>query len=350
MLKKISNNEKIDIVIPWVDGSDPNWQIERDEWLNKLGKQVDSKGNNDNNRYENWENLHYWFRAVEQNMAWFNRIFFVTWGHVPKFLNTNHPKLKIVNHKDYIPLKYLPTFNACTIEMNLHRIEDLSENFIYFNDDMFPVSNIEETYYFQNDQICDEAIEQPIFPKFNKFFYRWSYILKLNNMFFISKHFDKREVQAKNYNKWFNQVYEELLERNQQLNYWNNFMGFRIVHVEAAFKKSTFRRLWEVEPEIMDRASQNKFRANEDVNQWLARHWQICEGNFVPKRVRGKFYLININNVDEIIKKIHQDIEANKYKTICIGEYCTPQEFIIIKSKINNLLETLFPKKCSFEK
>ena len=71
----------------------------------------------------------------------------MTWGHIPQFLKTNHSKIRILRHEDYIPKQYLPTFNSNTIEMNYHRIRDLSENFIIFNDDTFPLQPIEETYF-----------------------------------------------------------------------------------------------------------------------------------------------------------------------------------------------------------
>lgn len=61
----------------------------------------------------------------------------MTWGHLPEWLDTSHPKLNIINHKDYIPEKYLPTFNSNVIELNLDRIEGLSEYFVNFNDDFF---------------------------------------------------------------------------------------------------------------------------------------------------------------------------------------------------------------------
>jgi hypothetical protein len=80
-------------------------------------------------------------------------------GHIPNFLNTENPKLEIVRYEDYIPKEYLPVFNSNTIEMNYHRIDDLSENFVLFNDDMIPLQPIDEEYYFQNNRVCDEAVE-----------------------------------------------------------------------------------------------------------------------------------------------------------------------------------------------
>ena len=46
--------------------------------------------------------------------------------------------MRIVRHEDYIPGEFLAqTFNSHTIELDFHRIPGLSEQFVYFNDDMF---------------------------------------------------------------------------------------------------------------------------------------------------------------------------------------------------------------------
>ena len=62
--------------------------------------------------------------------------FYNLW-HLPKWLKEEHPKLHIVRHEDFIPAEFLPTFSSHPIEWNFHRIEWLTENFVYFNDDMF---------------------------------------------------------------------------------------------------------------------------------------------------------------------------------------------------------------------
>lgn len=99
------------------------------------------------NRYRDWGLLPYWFRAAEKFTPWVNKIYFVTWGHIPSFLNTDNEKLRIINHKDYIPEEYLPTFSSHVIEANLHRIPSLSEHFVYFNDDTFILRPMPETSF-----------------------------------------------------------------------------------------------------------------------------------------------------------------------------------------------------------
>ncbi len=123
-------NNIIDFVISWVDGDDREWQKSRNNYPGIEDVTAASL-------YRDWDNLQYWFRGVEKFTPWVNRIHFVTWGHLPKWLNINHPKVNIVRHSDYLPKEYLPTFNSHSIELNLHRIEGLAEQFVYFNDDIF---------------------------------------------------------------------------------------------------------------------------------------------------------------------------------------------------------------------
>lgn len=337
------NNTNIDIIIPWVDGSDPNWIKEKERVARN--KKIVSKANN-NNRYESWDNLQYIFRGIEKYMPWVHKIFLVTFGHLPTFLNTNNPKLEIIKHTDFIPEKYLPTFNSSTIEMNFHRIPSLSENYIEFNDDTFPMAPIEKEYYFKDNMVCEEAVETPIMPVDVGDVTQYSLMLKMNNMCFINRHFSKREVQSKNPDKWFFENYGELLKRTEGLKYWNNFVGFHDRHMPVALKKSTLEKLWEIEPETLDIGSRNQFRDYTDLNQYLIRYWQICEGDFIPRKTLGEPYLVTINNYKEVV----DDILNNKHQMVCFTEDCTPEEFLIIKSHINNALQIILPDKSSFEK
>lgn len=336
-------NHKIDLVIAWVDGSDPIWLQEKKKWYEKINP--DSKSNS-NVRYESWDNLQYWFRAIEKYMPWYNNIFFITYGHIPSFLNCDNSRLKIIRHSDYIPQEFLPTFNANTIEMNLHRIEGLSENFIYFNDDMFPLRSIKESYYFQNDKICDEAIETPIIPQLFGDVAKFTWNMRALDVAVINRNFNKRMVQKINYEKWFSDEYGELLERNKTLSYWNNFVGFRDPHVPSAFKKNTFEKLWIEEEDVLVETCKSKFRNFSCVNQWLARYWQLCEGDFVPRKTLGKSYIVTLNNYKEIAMHIKNRSE----QMICINEDCTAEEFNVIKNEINQAFEYLLPEKSSFEK
>lgn len=336
-------NQDIDIVIPWVDDSDFAWRRDKDAWYQKTNP---DKSANSHIRYQNWDNLKYWFRAVEKFIPWFHKIYFLTYGHVPDFLRTDNSRLCVIKHADFIPAEFLPTFQICAIEMNLHRISGLSENILYFNDDFFLLDYVGEEYYFQNDMVCDEAIETPIIPKFAGSIAKYTWNMRALDISVINRHFSKRRVQEENRDKWFSGSYGELMERNCSLNYWDHFVGFRDPHLPSALKKSTFEKLWKAEPEILQETCRSKFRNYSCVNYWLARYWQLCEGDFIPRRTLGKSYVVTIGNYKEIADIIRTQAQP----AICLNEDCSAEEFVQIKNEINAAFASLLPDKSSFEK
>jgi len=332
-------NHAIDIVIPWVDEKDSDWQ------KRKYKCEASASDASHNVRFQSWDNLHLWFRAIEECMPWFNRVFLITCGQIPEFLDVDNERLVFVNHEDYIPDEYLPTFNSNTIEMNLHRISNLSENFILFSDDVFPIEYIPEDYYFQNDVVCDEAVENIISTgSFTKGLHEQRYA-QVNNMFIINKYFKKREVQEKNWDKWYCDDYGDRLERTKACSYWYDFPGFYDPHMANPLKKSTLEKLWELEPDALDAGSRDRFRGSADVTQYLIRYWQLCDGDFIPRRTQGKVFFPTIETYNEVVDAINNRL----YPMISFNENCNSEEFEIMKGAINNALEQRFPNKSSFE-
>ena len=143
--------EKIDFVILWVDGNDEVWLKEKCNYQNTEFNTI--------NRFRDFDNLQYLFRGIEKYAPWVNNIFFITYGHLPKWLDTSNPKLKIITHKEFIPHEYLPTYNSNVIEMHLHRIKDLAEQFVVFNDDLFILNKLENLDFFENGKVKDFYIK-----------------------------------------------------------------------------------------------------------------------------------------------------------------------------------------------
>jgi len=72
---------RIDFVICWVDGNDPVWRKEKAQYT------PDFEEDDSTIRFRDWANLQYWFRGVETFAPWVNKVHFVTWGHIPTWLN-----------------------------------------------------------------------------------------------------------------------------------------------------------------------------------------------------------------------------------------------------------------------
>ena len=331
--------EEIDFIIPWVDGSDEKWIAERNKYAHKKEDEKEVAA-----RYRDWDNLHYWFRGVEQFAPWVRKIHFITWGHLPKFLNTTHPKINIVKHEDYIPRDYLPVFGANPIELNLHRIKSLSEKFVYFNDDMFLIKPTPSTLFFDKDKPRDQASLDYIGAVGENSF---AHIL-LNDIAILNKHFNKKATIKANKSKWINKEYD-LKENIKTLSlHWANvFPSINLQHLPQPFLKSTLETVWEKEFELLSKISQNKFRSLEDVNQYLFRYWQLATGEFTPinrNKLGKNFSLKDTDNA------IFGAITNQKYHMICANDSNQLTQFARVSQELKVALETILPEKSSFER
>ena len=94
-----------------------------------------------NDRLSNNDELKYSLRSIFQYMPWINHIYILMNPpkKKPSWFNEKYKKkITIIDHYDtYFDKQYLPTTNSHSIETTLHNIPNLSEHFIYFNDDFF---------------------------------------------------------------------------------------------------------------------------------------------------------------------------------------------------------------------
>lgn len=334
----MEKNQEIDFVVTWVDGADENWRKE------KALYRPESEADDRPERYRDWDFMKYWFRGVEKFAPWVRKVHFVTWGHLPKWLNTDNPKLNIVNHKDFIPEEYLPTFNCNAIEVNLHRIKGLSENFVYFNDDVFLIKDASPRDFFIDGKPRDMLALQPIALYPENFV--MSHIL-LNNLLVISKHFNKWECVRRHPLKYYKIGYPLLcfLHNFTDLAV-RSFTGFYTVHGPFPFCKETYVELWDKEYDVLSKTSSNKFRSSEDVTTYLIREWKKLKGEFVPTNLlrRFKYYDISSNN-----EKLINDIKRQKLSSICINDAYSRIDFESARAEISSAFEAILPQKCSFE-
>lgn len=333
--------DKIDFVILWVDGSDISWQKEKQKYS------CDESADASVERYRDWELLKYWFRGVEEFAPWVNKVHFVTCGHLPGWLNVDYDKLNIVYHDDFIPKEYLPTFSANPIELNLHRIEGLSENFVYFNDDFFLISPVEKDDFFENGIPKDSAV-------LSAHCYKYSAVsshFAISDVGLINDSFNFHEVIRRDRWKWLSYKYGfRLLLQTICLFFAPRFPGFWQHHLPQPYCKGSFAEVWEAFPEQLDETCRHKFRSRFDVNQWLIREWKICKGEFFPRTYKfGKSFVIvqdDIKGMNEISKYI----KKHNGKCIAINDNkITNAYFDFAKDKLKNSFEDILPRKSKFE-
>lgn len=345
---KEKNTDKIDFVITWVDGNDQTWLKSKRQYESAYLSDDCEKSNA---RYRDWNNLKYWFRGVEKYAPWVNRVFFVTAGHIPQWLATDYDKLKIIRHDEFIPQEYLPTFSSHPIELNLFRITELSEQFVYFNDDMFLVSETKPETFFEYGLPCDEAVLNVHCPQESIIIHT----IAANDAGVINEHFNMKEIVNNNIRKWFHYSYglNNLLQ-NGILFSCPRFPGFKQYHCPQPLLRSTCNAVWSADKSL-HATSLNKFRQKTDVNQWVFREWAIATGQFFPSPIHKRTRLVAFDSMEysSAIAEIKKALHDNMVKMLCINDFDHDgDKFDIIQAMndVGALLEEKFPEKSAFER
>jgi hypothetical protein len=162
--------EPIDVVYTWVNGSDPSWLREMQSYRHQLdGPQLiarqrctlpnsttadnatacsasdedfDVEDQASSNRFRDNEELRYSMRSLFKYAPWVRKVYVVTNGQVPRWLDVEHPRVEVVTHEQiFADPTVLPVFSSPAIEVALHRVPGLSDKFLYFNDDVMLGAN-----------------------------------------------------------------------------------------------------------------------------------------------------------------------------------------------------------------
>lgn len=328
----------IDFVITWVDGQDEAWRQERAHYSETAGS------DNSEARFRDWGLFKYWFRGVENFAPWIRTIHFVTWGHLPTWLNTSNPKLHIVKHEDYIPSEFLPTFNCNVLEIYLDRIKGLSDHFVYFNDDIFLIQKTRPEHFFKNGQPCDMLSFQPVeaYPDSPILSY-----MNLNNVLILSKYFNKRKNVIEHPKNYFHLGYPlfrflyNLLELKTP-----RYTSLYTIHNAYPFHRDTFREVWEKEEKALMSMSKNRFRSPSDLTLYLFREWQKLSGNFHAENVKRGFSYFSI---DEENGELLKAIRKQKSRVICLNDVSSLTGIERIRGEIQAAFQEILPEPSSFE-
>ena len=173
--------EAIDFVVPMVFHDDPLWQQD----FGKVNRRYDESNPYDFVRYRSWEIEDLLIRCVRKYMPFVRTIYIILALESQKKGWMDADGVTVVYHRDFIPERFLPTFGL-TFEMFLHRIDGLSERFIYGNDDIFPLAPLTEKDFFDGDVPCIHNDEKP-FPESPNIFHWFCQ----NGLNFVAKEFGK---------------------------------------------------------------------------------------------------------------------------------------------------------------
>jgi len=145
----------IDYVYTWVNSEDPEWKEMYAEY--RPESKTDS---NSLSRFYSRDELMFSLRSLAMYAPWVRRIHIVSNCKPPPWLDIAHPRINWVPHEQIFDLADLPTFSSHAIEARLHKIEGLSNHFIYSNDDFLLTRPSKKTDFFEPNGICKLKLER----------------------------------------------------------------------------------------------------------------------------------------------------------------------------------------------
>jgi hypothetical protein len=308
------NNTHIDLVYTWVDGSDPKHHAKR----MKYGTNNDKS--NALNRFAEFNEFKYSLRSVELYVPWVNKIYIVTDDQVPVWLNTKNPKIVIVDHKQIFKNnEYLPTFNSQAIECNLHNIPNLSEYFIYCNNDMFFGNHMKKSDFLRDGKLS---------------FKKSSYIVKHAEISTNNTNFQNAWINNTNLlNKIFNLNMSEIQPMS---------------HQAIICKKSDLQEINNKYADILNLTSKSRFRSPSDIAPiGLIMYINKLKGNTFPTEFSSQ-YIQNTHDLKTLVNHLHIILQK-KPTLFCINDMSNTHF-----NERYNILQIFFNKyyttKSSFEK
>lgn len=327
----------IDVVITWVDNNDPKWQKD----FNKYSPTVV-----DFLRHEDIGTLKYIFRGIEMFMPWVRKIHFVTYGHLPKWLDVNNHKLNIVNHSDIFDAEHLPTFNSTAIEMAFVNIPDLAEKFVYFNDDMILIKSINPERFFKNGLPCDFIALYGI--TYDDIFSHS--LLEMTQIIQKEIPIDLR-FKPENLSKFFSRKYPIIKNLKNALYLFANLpLNFSLYHHPQAYLKSNMIAIHERYSPQVEHTLQQRFRSDRDFTDYAYRYYGLAKGKFTPFYPQDTTE-IKVTGMSEFKKALAQLKNSSKTNFICFAEDdgFKKEDYPEFKSLLSSYLESTIATPSSFE-
>ncbi|GEA51317.1 exopolysaccharide phosphotransferase cps2G [Vibrio inusitatus NBRC 102082] len=284
---------KVDIVYTWVNDCDALWLDKRKKYLYKTTEEEIT------NRYDDQDELKYSLRSVAKFAPWINHIYIVTDNQKPNWLKYNS-KISIINHEEIIPNKYLPTFNSSVIELFIHRIPNLSENFLYLNDDVLFGRNLNFSDFYKN---------------------------KTTPYAFTSSILQKHRNGRKNID--YHQ--ESILSARQQVYLTHHkHINFAFRHSAKAYIKSRVEYVFEKYSLYLLSAANDKFRKTPVNIDYLYLYHEIAEN-----RVKTR-YIRTLKNKSLLLFNSRTYLYINKKNEELISELDSLKPFMVCMNDVTN--------------
>ena len=301
----MKENQHIDIVIAWVNGADPIHKNKRLKFLNE-SQEIILPGA-DATRFHSLNEVEYCVLSILKFAPFVRNIFIVTDNQDPKIsaavqkhFSERLKNIRIVDHTEIFKgyEQFLPTFNSICISNMLWKIKGLSNQFVYFNDDIFLLRKIIPSDWFRRGRpVLRGSWATPPYERI-----LWD---KLKH-FFLNFSMSQNEIK---------------LAASFQLNQWNaanklgfSFRYFKSGHTPLAMDRDRLETYFYSNPEVLEKNISHRFRNYSQFNTVsLANHLEINSGNTNFEKSQA-VYLQPHNRRDKYVEKKFNLCKSDKSK------------------------------------
>jgi hypothetical protein len=305
----------IDAVVTWVDGDDAEWRGRRQRRLEELGLVADDDAADDRFFRDHGE-LRYLFRSLERYAPWLRRVYLVTAGQRPDWLVADHPWLRLVDHEEIIEPTALPVFSSRPIAARFHRIPDLSEHFLYFNDDVLLGRRVEPELFFTASGLT---------------------------RFFLSRAQVPREPSDVSH-LGGRQVVQRLLHGSFGVHLSRTFR-----HTPYALTRRIYGRMEERFGDELTATVHRPFRTPDDlIPEWMAHYLGYLEGTALPSEISYGYFRVGSRAAMERLAELPTNRKLDCFVLNDVGYEDLPHEEA--RESLQEALEKLLPGRGSFER
>lgn len=321
--------EPIDAVITWIDGDEPAHREKMRPYLEATGKRL-YEDSTATTRFRSMGEIFYCVASILRFAPYVRKIFIVTDRQDPKlddFVLENFPDNKIpiiiVDHTEIYKgyEKYLPVFCSRSIESCLFRITSLSENFIYFNDDILLARPTCPEDWF----VDDKAIARG----------RWkNYALFKIFLCMKPRKNGRKPIGFKN----------GMLNAAKAAGHNRRF--FLIRHTPHTQKKSVMERFYSHNPQLFEANISHRFRSGDQYNpQVLFYLLGLRSGECVMRNKLELLYMKPVGRGKGYINRKMRDFKKHNPKFICVGslDRATADDRATIEEWLKKLLNITLP-------
>lgn len=315
-----AENIPVDIVYTWVDDQFPGYSNLLQQYA-KTGHDT-----NPNRTRNNLDVLKYSLRSVEKYTPWIRNVYiFTARPQRPEWLNTANKRIKLIHHDEVIEREFLPTFNSFCIVSHLALLNDISDPFLYMEDDML----------FASPTDVDDFIPE-------------------DRQIILRPRFDKTTNPARQHDR-------DQPPWNKALSYSNHLLDRRygkqarhsINHVPVMIYKQLWIRMTEIWQEAFEHTRQCKFRELYNVApEYLYQYFMLYENRAQMAGIRDtwrKTFYMGLENNMLLVRAGLFMLDRINPRFYCLNDNFGENPDPRIENFVRKYMERKYPLKSSFE-